>query len=377
MQITSTEKISVSKGISVCLEKNLIFAAYRLPNQQDPEIVIQKSPKKNRIHKDDNYYNLKGFLVAPFAETEKYPSFIISPDIYASKHLSDEQYNELQSLKVLPVLSDESHLPVAVGHDDYLGQIENIIGQIEQGNFEKVVLSRVKVLPGNYISRLAHIFDELTCAYPNAFIFIFNAGPHLWIGATPEPLLKAQNGTMHTVSLAGTRAFSEQNLNIGAWNSKERLEQEYVTRYISKVLSKFNLADVELVGPYTKQAGNLVHLRTDFSFRSEELKNCLGKFLKELQPTPAVCGMPRIQSLELIAKLEKHERAYYAGFIGPLGLNNRLSIFVNIRCMKVLQKRLALFVGGGITADSDPEDEWKETELKAETLISVLRKVEE
>ncbi|WP_346864467.1 chorismate-binding protein [uncultured Draconibacterium sp.] len=377
MQIISTEKTAVSKGISACLEKNLIFAAYRLPNQQDPEIVIQKSAEKIRINEEDNYYDLKGFLVAPFAETEKYPSFIISPDIYAVKYLSEEQYDELQSLEALPVLSDNSHLPVAVDHDDYIGQIENIIAQIEQGNFEKVVLSRVKVMSGSYISRLAEIFDELTVAYPNAFVFIFNAGPHLWIGATPEPLLKAQNGTMHTVSLAGTRAYSEQNLNIGAWNSKERLEQEYVTRYISKVLSKFNLADVELVGPYTKQAGNLVHLRTDFSFRSEELKNCLGKFLKELQPTPAVCGMPRTQSLELIAELEKHERAYYAGFLGPLGLNDRLAFFVNLRCMKVLQNHLALFVGGGITADSVPEDEWHETEIKTETLISVLRKVEE
>uniref|UniRef100_UPI003217D5CB chorismate-binding protein n=1 Tax=uncultured Draconibacterium sp. TaxID=1573823 RepID=UPI003217D5CB len=376
MQIISTEKKTVSEGISICLEKNLIFAAYRLPNQKNPEIVIQKSAEKIRIRETDNYYNLKGFLVAPFSDTEKYPSFIISPDIYASEHLSGEQFGELEKLETVPIQSDETHIPKAVCHADYLNQIENIIGHIEQGTFEKVVLSRVKLIQGNYVNRLAQIFDELTVAYPNAFVFLFNAGPHLWIGATPEPLLKAQNGTMHTVSLAGTRAYSEQNLNIGAWNSKERLEQEYVTRYISKVLSKFNLADVVLEGPYTKRAGNLVHLRTDFSFRSEELKNCLGKFLKELQPTPAVCGMPRTQSLELIKELEKHDRAYYAGFIGPLGLNNRLSIFVNIRCMKVLQSRLALYVGGGITADSVPEDEWLETELKAETLISVLRKVE-
>ncbi len=377
MQVISTEKKSVLEGISLCIEKNLIFSAYRLPNQKHSEIVIQKSADKIRIHETDNYYDLKGFLVAPFANTDKYPSFVITPDIYASEYLSQIQYEELESLEPLPIQSDETHTPKAVCHTDYLNQIEKIIGHIEQGTFEKVVLSRVKLMQGNYVTRLAQIFDELTIAYPNAFVFLFNAGPHLWIGATPEPLLKAQNGTMHTVSLAGTRTYTEQNLNIGAWNSKERLEQEYVTRYISKVLSKFNLADVELVGPYTKRAGNLVHLRTDFSFRSEELKDCLGKFLKELQPTPAVCGMPRTQSLELIHELEKHERAYYAGFIGPLGLNDRLSIFVNLRCMKVMQNRVALFVGGGITADSVPEDEWQETEIKAETLISVLRKVEQ
>jgi isochorismate synthase len=86
--------------------------------------------------------------------------------------------------------------------------------------------------------------------------------------------------------------------------------------------------------------------------------------------------MPRKESLKLIRMLEKHNREYYAGFLGPVGINNQLTLFVNLRCMKVLADRLALFVGGGITADSVPEEEWMETEIKAETLLTVIRQIE-
>lgn len=369
-------KFSIGKTVKICLEKNLVFAAYRLPNRQHPEIVIQISGEKRLISPSDPYSNLRGFLVAPFSEVQNSPAFIINPDIYAAEYLVQEDYERVAKLKPLPILSDNTHIPEQIAHDKYLGQIKNITNQIKKGTFEKVVLSRVKIVQGNYVFKLNQIFTELVKTYPNAFVYIFNAGPHLWMGATPEPLLKGQKGTMSTVSLAGTRPYNKQNLNIGIWNSKERLEQEYVTRYISKVLSKFNLTDVSLEGPGTKRAGNLVHLCTNFSFRSDVLKDRLGEFLNNLHPTPAVCGMPREESLQLILNLEEHHREYYSGFLGPIGLNEQISLFVNLRCMKVLQNNLALFIGGGITADSVSEEEWQETEIKAETLLSVIRELQ-
>jgi isochorismate synthase len=372
---TIIDTISISTAIATCVDKNLVFAAYRLPNNKYSELVVQTSNTVKTISDSDSHFNLKGFLVAPFSESTHHSSFLISADIYASGDLSTVDYNKIKKLETQPIQSDSSHIPEEISHDQYIEQLNSIIKKIQQGTFEKVVPSRVKIVKGNYTSQLSELYSRLVDAYPNAFVYIFNAGPHLWIGATPEPLLKTTNGTMNTVSLAGTRAYSNENLNIGAWNSKERLEQEYVTRYISKVLSKFNLLDVVLTGPYTKRAGNLVHLRTDFTFRAEELKYCLGEFLKNLHPTPAVCGMPRKESLELILGLERHQREYYAGFLGPVGLNNRLSLFVNLRCMKVLETNLALFIGGGITADSVAEEEWVETDIKAETLLSVIRSI--
>jgi isochorismate synthase len=367
--------ISIIEAIDVCLSKNLNFAAYRLPNREHSELVVQNTSEKIPVSRSDSYFDLKGFLVSPFSDSEQNPTFIIRPDIYAVDGLTSDQVKALEALETVPIQSDESHIPDEMSQDEYQEQIRCILSNIEEGYFEKVVLSRVINIEGDYVPFLSRIFSRLTANYPNAFVYIFNAGPHLWVGATPEPLLNAQNGKMFTVSLAGTRPYNSSNENIGAWNSKERLEQEYVTRYISKVLSKFNLVNVDLEGPYTKKAGNLIHLRTDFSFRSAELKDCLGEFLRKLHPTPAVCGMPLNESQKLLHGLEKHNREYYAGFLGPVGLNDRLSLFVNLRCMKVLQNTLALFVGGGITADSVPEDEWQETNIKAETLLAVIKNI--
>jgi isochorismate synthase len=359
-------------AVSTCVQNNLTFAAYRLPNQDQPFLIVQTGSAKRTITTLDDYDTLKGFVVAPFSEQGCCPSFLIEPDFFYRQEITEEAVKQLRLLKKNDENENTCLLPEEISKDEYLILLRKIVDHIHEGTFEKVVPSRVKIVKGDYVSRLGLIFSLLCTAYPNAFVYIFNSGNHLWMGATPEPLLLAMNGTMQTVSLAGTRSFSEENQNIGAWNSKERLEQEYVTRYVSKVISCFNLTSVDLLGPYTKKAGNLLHLRTDFSFPSSDLKGRLGKFLNHLHPTPAICGMPYKTSLELLMKLEKHNREYYAGYLGPVGMDGDLSLFVNLRCMKVLQDRLALFIGGGITADSVPEDEWQETEIKADTLLSIL-----
>ena len=368
-------KLTVFEAIDICLKKNLNFAAYQLPNAKNPEIVIQFDSELNYIAADELSAEIKGFLVTPFSDGDCCNAFLIKPDIYVKDYFSSEQEQQLIALSPQSIQSDASDMPEEITHSEYITQLDLILENICKGEFEKVVLSRIKIVAGEYISRLAQIYSDLCDSYHNALVYIFNAGEHLWMGASPEPLLKASNGTMHTVSLAGTRTYNELNTNIGAWNSKERLEQEYVTRYIAKVLSHFNLKDINQQGPYTQKAGNLLHLRTDFAFHSDEIMDKLGTFLSELHPTPAVCGMPRRESLELLRKLEKHKREFYSGFLGPVGLSGRLSLYVNLRCMKVLPGCLALFVGGGITADSVPEEEWHETEIKAETLLSVIKKI--
>jgi isochorismate synthase len=83
--------------------------------------------------------------------------------------------------------------------------------------------------------------------------------------------------------------------------------------------------------------------------------------------------MDSCSALDFIRRTEAHSREYYTGFLGPVGLDDHMQLYVNLRCMKVLKDRLILYVGGGITHDSIAEDEWEETEIKADTLLSVLR----
>ncbi len=164
-------------------------------------------------------------------------------------------------------------------------------------------------------------------------------------------------------------------MDIRNWNRKELLEQEYVTRHIEKVLIEFSVKDYQKNGPYTSRAGNLSHLRTDFTFSVQSAGSRLPSLINALHPTPAVCGMASGKAMDFIRSAEKHSREYYTGFLGTVGIDDLLQLYVNLRCMKVLDDQLVLYIGGGITHDSIPEEEWEETEIKADTLLSVLHQI--
>ena len=77
----------------------------------------------------------------------------------------------------------------------------------------------------------------------------------------------------------------------------------------------------------------------------------------------------------MINKLEKHDRRFYSGFSGPWNLSEESHLFVNLRCAEIGPSGINVYVGGGITPDSDPEEEWIETVRKSQTLLSVVEKL--
>jgi isochorismate synthase len=94
--------------------------------------------------------------------------------------------------------------------------------------------------------------------------------------------------------------------------------------------------------------------------------------LQLLHPTSAVAGMPLEASLEFLKQNEGYDREFYAGYLGPINFDNNIHIFVNLRCMKLLDNQALLFAGAGITIDSVPEKEREETEIKFKTLLNVI-----
>jgi isochorismate synthase len=195
------------------------------------------------------------------------------------------------------------------------------------------------------------------------------------MGATPEPFAFLKNNIFQTSSVAGTKENSKKFLGIENWGNKEKQEQNFVSEHIDKVLQTNHWENIVQQGPYVQQAGNLLHLRTDFISNASTSNGNVGDLLNNLHPTPAVCGSPTKEALEIINALEKHDREYYGGFLGPVGMQNPIILFVNLRCMKITGTRLVLYSGGGITIDSNPEDEWHETEIKTGTLLSVIKNV--
>ena len=164
------------------------------------------------------------------------------------------------------------------------------------------------------------------------------------------------------MSLAGTLAIDED------WTSKELEEQQPVTDYISTILTKYS-GEVFQSETYDHPSGNIKHLRTDF--KAQIQRDDLEKIISELHPTPAVCGFPKDFCKKAISQFEDRPRSLYAGYI-KVETDESIQFFVNLRCAELFQNAALLYVGGGITADSSPEKEWQETELKAGAVLKNL-----
>lgn len=253
----------------------------------------------------------------------------------------------------------ENHLN---NQDDYIRDCQQIINRIKNGDVDKVVFSRIKTIP--YSIAPLEIFQKLNQRYSSTFNYLLSH-PTLgtWIGASPEYLLKIRGNRAYSMALAGTKQSGEQ------WTEKEKKEHQYVIEDIVQKFKDTELSDLSISSTQTITAGPVEHLKTDISGMLDSPWNTL---LKKLHPTPATCGTPTVQAKNIIEETEQHNRSLYCGFIGILN-GEKKDFFVNLRCMSLTENVAHLYLGGGITKDSDPHKEWIETERKAETLIAVIQ----
>jgi isochorismate synthase len=158
------------------------------------------------------------------------------------------------------------------------------------------------------------------------------------------------------------------------WGDKEIVEQELVSRYVRTFFEDAGYPNFVEQGPQTVTAGKVFHLQSSFSIDLPEAErlHLANQVLSELHPTSAVCGMPRREALSFIVEQEGYDRSFYSGFLGPVFVDEGSTLFVNLRCMQLFPTSATLYVGGGITADSDPEAEWHETVVKSQTILAVL-----
>lgn len=234
--------------------------------------------------------------------------------------------------------------------------------EIAAGSFTKVVLSRQKEIAFNS-SKTIETFAALCKKYPAAFVHLSSTSFGTWMGATPELLYSKKNGQGKTVSLAGTKKKEEEG-----WGEKEVEEQDIVTRFILSGLKPF-VKNIRLSKQNTVQIGPIAHIKKEIVFEHEGNDKDI---IEMLHPTPAVCGMPKEHSREFILENEAYDRKLYTGFIGPMESTNACSLFVNLRCMQVFENKAHLYLGAGITKDSEAEAEFEETENKSKVLLSVL-----
>lgn len=359
--------------LSEYLQKQLPFVAYRKPNATQVKAVFQHSDTLHTV----TDFSESGFVFAPFDTSQQR---ILIP--------FDEVLEGTLDAVTLPETTTEALSPSAEAHKKHLQLVQKGVAIIKNSDIQKVVLSRKEEIDSQQHPLV--IFERLRENYPTAFVYLwYHPKVGMWAGATPETLVSAKGTTITTMSLAGTRKF-EENVEVN-WNQKEIEEQQIVTDYIAAQLQEFT-QNLTVSEAKTHQAGSLVHLCSMISGRIHFQHN-IGDIIKTLHPTPAICGFPTEKAKAFILQEENYNRTFYTGFLGELNVKEETSrnrnrknqensvyrtvrshseLYVNLRCMELTDTKRILYIGGGITKDSNPESEWQETVAKSQIMKRVL-----
>jgi isochorismate synthase len=339
------------------LDSKLPFVGYCKPNS---DRLIGLFQRNNQLHSLNQI--ISGFAFVSFDSDSKYGIPDQDSDVYF------ESISNIEGCHI----SYKVHEVDALAKLNFESLVEKALGEINSGTFEKVVLSRNEVVELSNFT-IEKVFSSLIIKYPNSFRYCFyHPEIGLWMGASPEQLLKSNQNKAQTVSLAGTQLNSDNQNFI--WGEKEITEQQTVTKYIVDALKSCG-AEVVKSEPYTFQAGSIVHIKTDIEAQFESEVNVLN-LLELLHPTPAVCGFPKNETLEFISATEGYDREFYAGYLGEWNQDGNFDLYVNLRCMNLEitegHAKAKLFIGCGINSGSQPENEFFETVNKSQTLKSIL-----
>lgn len=336
--------------------QQLPFVLFCKPNSDK---IIGLFQKNDQLHFIENFEE-KGFVFAPFAAATIPFIPVKYSDVYVDKVRSAEYFFDTKP----------SNLNSSIGKDFFEDLVAKGIKAIDDNQFLKVVLSRKEVVEIPNFDIEATL-KKMISYYPNAFNYcFFHPKIGTWFGATPEQFLKISENNLQTVALAGTQLATSSNTVI--WQDKETYEQQLVTDFIVDSLHD-SAKEITVSSPYSFKAGNLWHIKTDISAELKYEKS-LQKIITALHPTAAVCGLPKEAAKEFILENENYEREYYSGFLGELNIDvatfktQQTDLFVNLRCMKIVQNKAQIYIGCGITKDSVAEDEYWETVNKSMTM---------
>lgn len=356
----------------------LPFVVYSKPHDSGVYAMLQNTDDLIEV----NDFTESGFVFAPFDDSKRTViipvnnsnCFLIDNLTYFDEDLSSEIKKNRNSF-------DKGF---------YVKLVNKGIKAILDGLLEKVVLSRMERAQLSQTDPL-FIFKKLYSSYPDAFTYCwYHPKIGLWLGATPEHLITIRGNIFSTDAIAGTQKYMGKSDVI--WNQKEKDEQQFVTNFLVSNLKPF-IAHLNASKPKTLKAGGLLHLHTHFTGHLDSSHYNLKQILKSVHPTPATCGLPKQEAKTFILQNENYDRSFYTGFLGELNImekinrkSNRINIennafatvrkktdlFVNLRCMQLLNDEALIYVGGGVTKDSIAESEWTETVNKTLTIKNVL-----
>jgi salicylate biosynthesis isochorismate synthase len=265
------------------------------------------------------------------------------------------------------------------GREQYVERVQQILDEIRSGRLQKVVLARaVQVTAGSTIDPVAWLV-ALRERFPTCTLFAVGDGPAVFLGASPERLVRAHGDWVETAALAGTaprgasRAADQALGEALCDSSKNGAEHSVVVQHLRSVLEAC-CDDVQVARePVLLRTRTVQHLCTELRARRRgRSPAALMDLVDRLHPTPAVGGAPNDAALRWLDEHESVERGWFAGPVGFLQSDGDGEFAVALRSALVRGRSATAWAGAGIVARSQPMAEFTETELKLRTVLGPL-----
>jgi menaquinone-specific isochorismate synthase len=245
------------------------------------------------------------------------------------------------------------------------------------GDVRKLVLAREVTVTAGVPFKPAAVFDALRSAYPSCYCYCAGTPEAAFLGASPELLVRRSGAVVSTVALAGsTRRSADPAVDdhLGErllHSAKDLIEHRSVVRTIERSLAPHSVWVTAAEEPSLIKVANIQHLATPIRAQLAEPRNAI-ELAGALHPTAAVGGEPWERARPLVDELEQLDRGWYAGPVGWMDATEDGELCVALRCALLTGSVAHCYAGVGIVADSDPEAELAETEVKLQAVLPAL-----
>jgi anthranilate synthase component I len=303
---------------------------------------------------------------------------------------AEEQYNEgrhklaslivnlgIQSKTENTFVCDPAMMRSDTDRETFCESVRRAKEYIYEGDIFQVVLSRKLHIP--YTGDPFPIYRALRIINPSPYLFYLDFGEVKLIGSSPEVLVRVQERVVTVMPIAGTCKRGANEAEDKVLEEKLMADEKEAAEHV--MLVDLGRNDVGRVSEYgsvqvpvfkkLKRFSHVIHMVSEVNGKMKEGISSVDT-LRACFPAGTVSGAPKVRAMEIINELEPVRRGIYAGAVGYLGFDGTLDTCIAIRTIIAANGELSIQAGAGIVADSNPEQEFLETENKARALLTAL-----
>ena len=275
-----------------------------------------------------------------------------------------------------------SEVTALFSKEQYCGMVEKAKKHIREGDIFQIVLSNR--LCADFEGSLLNTYRVLRTINPSPYMFYFSGTDVEIAGASPETLVKLENGVLHTFPLAGTRPRGktekeDRELEDELLRDEKELAEHNMLVDLGRndlgKISKFGSVEVEKLHSIERYS-HVMHIGSTVRGEIREEFDGLDA-VSAVLPAGTLSGAPKIRACQLIAELENNKRGIYGGAIGYIDFTGNLDTCIAIRIAYKKNGKVFVRSGAGIVADSVPEKEYQECINKAAAVVNALKLAEE